>query len=353
MNLNFQRDNVFSPIVEHVINTTNQVICSGAAVFIIHKERIVVEEYIGKQSNGSKARNIQADTQFHVASVRKSYIGFAVAYAVYTGKIESIDDFVLKYLPELDENLWKNTTIRHLLTHTHGLDELEGTPYREYPVGENWTYRQVNINTLTELVKRTTQKTVSQILHEQVFEPLSFRESDWYANNHEKLVDVILSDGNHLNWNVSDSTEGNRMNMFVSARDLAYWGYLHLKEGNINGQQIVPKELIRMATTLQSPSCIDKDLPQNGFLWFVKDLPAKKTEIGVSVPKGSYQILGYTGVTLLVIPDEELVAVRMFNSYGSPGGYDYLPDVRSFGDTVMECLQNLEDEKNSIPSLSL
>jgi hypothetical protein len=74
-------------------------------------------------------------------------------------------------------------------------------------------------------------------------------------------------------------------------------------------------------------------------LWFVKDLPAKKSEIGAGVPKGSYQILGYTGVTLLVIPQENLVAVRMFNSFGSPEGYDYLSDVRSFGDTVMSCLK--------------
>jgi hypothetical protein len=66
----------------------------------------------------------------------------------------------------------------------------------------------------------------------------------------------------------------------------------------------------------------------------------KKTEIGESVPKGSFQILGYTGVTLLVIPKEDLIAVRMFNSFGSPDGYDYLSDVRSFGDTVIKCVTN-------------
>ncbi|WP_162800239.1 hypothetical protein [Oceanobacillus zhaokaii] len=48
----------------------------------------------------------------------------------------------------------------------------------------------------------------------------------------------------------------------------------------------------------------------------------------------------YTGVTILVIPKENLVAVRMFNSFGSPEGYDYLSDVRSFGDTIMSCLQS-------------
>jgi hypothetical protein len=66
------------------------------------------------------------------------------------------------------------------------------------------------------------------------------------------------------------------MYMYISARELALWGYFNLKEGNVNGVQIVPKEIIRMAIALQTPKNINKDLPQNGFLWFVKDLSAKK-----------------------------------------------------------------------------
>ncbi|KAB8126112.1 beta-lactamase family protein [Gracilibacillus oryzae] len=329
----------FSPVLDHVKETFNKVVGSGASTLVIHHDAIVLEEYIGEQSNEPDARLVQADTQFHVASVRKSYIGFAVAYAVFYGYIKSIDDLVLDYLPELDDNVWRDTTIRHLLTHTHGLHQTDGTIDREHPAGENWTYNQVGIEALTSIVKRTTNKTISDILHEQVFSPLDFSETDWYAEKHEKLVDVILRNKEDENWKISNSTEGDKPNMYVSTRELAMWGYFHLKEGNMNGEQIVPKEIIHMATTIQSPATIDKDLPQNGFLWFVKGLPAKETEIGEEVPEGSYQILGYTGVTLLVIPKENLVAVRMFNSFGSPEGYDYLSDVRSFGDVVVSCLE--------------
>ncbi|TDL82408.1 serine hydrolase domain-containing protein [Peribacillus frigoritolerans] len=339
MLLNTKPNQNFDPVLKHVTHTFNQVICSGAAVFVIQNDSVVLEEYIGEQSNKPDARNVQRDTQFHVASVRKSYIGFAVAYAVYTGCIHSIDDLATNYLPGLDETVWKDTTIRHLLTHTHGLTEKEGVICREYPAGEKWTYRQVGIDALTQIVKRTTGQTISQIVHEQVFTPLGFSESDWHAEKNEKLVDIILRSGQDSSWRTSKSTEGDKMNMYVSARELALWGYLHLKEGKVNGEQIVPKEVIKLATSMQSPATIDHNSPQNGFLWFVKDLPAKETEIGERVPRGSYQILGYTGVTLLVIPQEDFVAVRMFNSFGSPEGYDYLQDVRSFGDTVMECLE--------------
>lgn len=338
MFLSSKKNKDFVPITEHVLNTAEKVTCSGAAAFVIHNDKVVLEAYFGSQSNKSGSRIVQEDTQFHVASVRKSYIGFAVAYAVYCRKIKGIDDLILHYFPGLDEDIWKDTTIRHVLTHTHGLHKKEGTVFREFPAGENWSYRQVGIDVLTELVKQTTGKTVSEIVHEQVFNPFEFNESNWYARKQEKLVDVILGDDSDKNWNISESTEGNKMNMYVSARELAYWGYVHLKKGYLYGKQMIPKEIIQMAATIQSPSTIDKNLPQNGFLWFVKDLPAEKTEIGQSVPKGAYQILGYTGVALLVIPQENIVAVRMFNSFGSPEGYDYLSDVRSFGDTVMRCL---------------
>ncbi|CAN7281539.1 serine hydrolase domain-containing protein [Rossellomorea sp. LjRoot5] len=336
------KDNpIFTPVVDHVKSTFNNVICSGASTLIIHQDSIVLERYIGKQSGKGDARTVQADTQFHVASVRKSYIGFAVSYALYYGCINSIDDPVLSYLPELAENVWKGTTIRHLLTHTHGLTHESNEDVREFTPGSSWSYKQIGIESLTQIVKRTTGKSVAAIIHESVFTPLGFTESGWYSQKHERLVDVLLRYEEDKDWKTSESTEGDKMNMYVSTRELAYWGYLHLKKGKVNGKQMVPREIIEVATSLQSPSTLHKDLPQNGFLWFVKDLPAKKTEIGDQVPKGSYQILGFTNVTLLVIPEEDIVAVRMFNSFGSPEGYDYLSDVRSFGDTVMSCVKNV------------
>lgn len=327
----------FHAVIAHVNNTYNSVDASGAAMVIIQNNEVVTEKYWGNQSKEPDARPVQADTQFHVASVRKSYIGFAVAFAVENGYIASIDDKVTTYLPTLDSTLLNGTTIRHLLTHTHGLREVDGEICREFASGQSWAYRGINISLLTQIVKETTGKTVSQILTEYVFQPLGFTETGWYAQQNDKLAEVIRDTDDSI-WKTHVSTDGDEMNMYVSARELAKWGYLHLKQGFINEKQVVNKEILKLATSLQSPNSIDVDLPQNGFLWFVKDLPAKKTEIGESVSKGSYQILGYTGVAVLVIPEHDIVAVRMFNSFGSPDGFDYLSDIREFGDTVMQCV---------------
>lgn len=330
--------NQFSLVEEHVQHTYESVFASGAAAIVIYKDEIVLEKYWGTQSTRTNSRNIQADTQFHVASVRKSYIGFAVAYAVHHGYIASIDDEVTKYIANLEEEIFRGTTIRHLLTHSHGLTEQDGKIVREFLSGESWAYRQINIKLLAELVKITTGQTVADLLTEQVFRPLQLNETGWYTEISPKIAEVISETGQPKKVATS-SAEGDQINMFISARNLSYWGYLHLKQGFIDGKQVIPKEIIQLSTSLISPSTIDKNLPQHGFLWFVKELLAKQTEIGEMVPCGSYQILGFTGVAVLVIPDRDIVAVRMVNSYGSPENHDFLADIRSFGDSVMKSLK--------------
>lgn len=329
----------FHPVYEHVQKTLEAVDASGGAMMIIHNDQIASEAYWGTYTPGANSKPIQEDTQFHVASVRKSYIALAAAYAVYHKYIHSIDDKVTDYLPLLSEEVFANVTIRHLLTHTHGLKNTFGNVVREFPVGEAWAYRGIGVGLLTDLIQQTTGKTISEIITELVIEPMNLKETGWYGEKKSNIVQV-LRDHNDPFYYWSNSTDGDKMNMYISARELAYWGYLHLKEGIINGKQIVPKEMIKMATSLQSPSTLHKSFPQNGFLWFVKDAyPSKLNEIGDLVPQGSFQLLGYTGVAVLVIPEHNLVAVRMTNRFGSPLGHNYLSDIRSFGDTIISCLK--------------
>lgn len=335
----------FDSLVEYAEDINRRNGGSGTAVVVIHKGRIVTESYRGTFSHEPAAKAIRADSQFNVASARKSYIGFAVAWAVHQGKVRSIDDPVREYLPELDRELLAGTTIRHLLTHTHGLHEdAQGNLYREFAPGTDWAYRGVNIVMLTDIVRRTTGKTVAQILDESVFQPLGFTETGWRKESTEQLVPVILDAKHETEMILSPNADGDgdRRNLYVSARELAYWGYLHLTKGNIGGRQIVPAEVIEMATRVQSPELSDQNLPRNGFLWHAKSRPAEQSEIGADVPNGSYQILGVTGPLVLVIPEHGLVVARMYNkryNYSGDKGENYLYYLREFGDRVMECLE--------------
>ncbi|GGP15530.1 serine hydrolase domain-containing protein [Oceanobacillus neutriphilus] len=327
---------LFEDVHTHVKESAEKLGSSGGALFIIHNDKIVTESYFGKQSNTKHARDVQADTQFHIASVRKTYIGFAAAYAIYHGYF-SIDDPIQKFVEDPYVSAYEGVTIRHLLTHTHGLNIADGKLVSEYKPGESWAYRGPSIELLAMVIKKTTGQSVADIVKEQAINPAGFQSTEWIkmSQPHSKIADTIRDAGNVF-WTETDIVDGSGMNMYVSAQELALWGYLHLKEGKWGGEQLIPREIMQMATSIQTPN---PNLPihKNGFLWFVKDMNHTFNQIGDSVPKGSYQLLGYTNVTLLVIPEENVVAVRMFNRYGSSEGYDYLNDVRSFGDIVYKC----------------
>ena len=310
-------------IIQHVHRIQKQIFAPSAAVLILHRDQVAVEWYDG----------VEAHQRFNIYSARKSYIGLAVAMAVQEGKIASIDDPVTRYLPEYDPALLAGTTIRHLLTHTHGLDTLVNRSIvRRFPAGEGWEYVNTGIELLAQLVHRTMGKPVAALLQERVFTPLGFTETGWETAAAPNLLPDLHEPHKPMRLRLHRSPDGDERNLFVSARELARWGHLHLKKGAGH----LPPGLFELTTTRQSPRVPVEHQPTNGFCWYVQDDPNPRMEIGEHVPRGAYQILGKSGCTVLVIPSLDVVAVRMYNKLGNPPGYDYLQDIRTFGNLVAE-----------------
>ncbi|PDY88557.1 serine hydrolase domain-containing protein [Bacillus toyonensis] len=310
---------------------------SATALCIIKDNKIVLEHYSGYHSNTSTSKKVTASSQFNVASARKSYLGFMVAYALYDGKINSIDDEAIKYFKDFDPILLDKTTIRHLITHSHGLGETDdGTIFREFEAGQDWAYRDINVRMMTHLIYRLYNKTFPELLKERVFTPANFQETGWRIQQNENLVNVVNNPNEDAISEVGTVNDGTEKNLFVSAREFAYWGNLHLNQGMINGKQVVPKEVIKIATSLQSPAYKNNELPQNGLFWFVQNEPKQLSELGERVPKGSYQILGITGPTILVIPEYNVVVAKMYNKRYNYGGDNYLYYLREFSNLVAD-----------------
>jgi len=321
------------------IKETNQ--SSAAALCIMKDNKIVLEHYSGKHSNSPISKKVNISSQFNVASARKSYLGLMVAYAVYEGKIKSLDDEVVNYLKKHDPSLLGKTTIRHLVTHSHGLNETdEGTVFREFEPGQAWAYRDINVRMVTQLIYQLYNKSFPELLKERVFLPANFNETRWRIEHDENLVKVIVNPNEDAVESVGAVDDGSEKNLFVSAREFAYWGNLHLNNGYLNGKQIVPKEVIELATSIQSPAYKNKELPQNGLFWFVQNEPALLSELGERVPKGSYQILGITGPTILVIPEYNVVVAKMYNKRYNYGGDNYLYYLREFSNLVADAFSS-------------
>ncbi|MDF9527649.1 serine hydrolase [Bacillus thuringiensis] len=314
---------------------------SATALCIIKDNKIVLEHYSGYHSNTSTTKRLTASSQFNVASARKSYLGLMIAYALYEGKINSIDDEAIKYFKDFDPALLSKTTIRHLVTHSHGLEETnDRTIFREFAPGQLWAYRDINVRMMTRLIYQLYNKSFPELLKERVFKPANFQETGWRVQRDENLVDVVNNPNEDAISEIGTVDDGTEKNLFVSAREFAQWGNLHLNQGGIDGKQIVPKEVIKIATSLQSPTYINKELPQNGLFWFIQNEPAQLSELGERVPKGSYQILGITGPTILVIPEYNVVVAKMYNKRYNYGGDNYLYYLREFSNLVADTFSN-------------
>lgn len=333
-------DNGFRILNNYVYSVQQEIGATAAAVLIIQNDKIVNEWYSGKHDHLEDSRPVSRQSQFNVGSIRKTYLALAISLLIEEGQIKSIDDKIGDYLEKYGEAT-EEVTLRHLLTHTHGLVFRDGKLFREFPAGENWAYRNAGIQIMFELVSELSGHSLSAFLQKNVFNLYGLNETGWRTQEGKNLIYNYYRDPN--TWvGPNDSGAGDQSNLFVSARDLAMWGYIHLNKGSLNGKQLLPKSVFERVVTLTTPLQVPSHFPRNGYIWWLQsDTPLN--QLGERLPAKAIQVLGITGCACLVIPEYDAVAVRMYNQLSSPKGYYYLKDIRQFGNLVSDLLHKGTD----------
>lgn len=197
-------------------------------------------------------------------SISKTFLTTVTGLALDDGLITDVQDIVGPYLPS-DSTLFAsdhNRQIRwdHLLRQTSDWQgSLWGKPdWADRPEGEpkNWPnrplhvpgsrykYNDVRINLLALATTHVWRKPLPVVLNERIMRPIGASSSwRWHGYNNswveldgQKIQ--IVSGGGH--WGGG---------MFINAWDLARFGYLFLRDGNWQGEQLVSREFISRART--------------------------------------------------------------------------------------------------------
>ncbi|WP_409342305.1 serine hydrolase domain-containing protein [Paenibacillus sp. MBLB4367] len=285
----------FAPLLTHVEQTRCAVKATAAAVVVIQNDRIVAEWYSGYHHAKTGAKPVTADSQFNVYSIRKTHIALALALAVIEAGLD-LDTPIHSYIDDIPVNELEKITIRNVLTKTKpkffGPEKVEGE------------------GLAATIVKKVTGKTVAQMITEKVLEPLQIKKTEWASVPKEDLVcDFTAGDG-YASVRL-ESNEGHERNLYMSAKDLAYWGYLYLNDGVVNGQCIIPKAVFDLSERLRTaPGYADKRI------------------MGWYYGEDSFEAFGATGCHVAVIPKYNAVAVRMYNRYAD-----------EHTGTLLKCLQ--------------
>jgi CubicO group peptidase (beta-lactamase class C family) len=129
-----------------------------------------------------------AETVYQSGSVGKQFTSAAVMLLVEEGKI-NLDDKISKYLDGTPE-IWKEITVRHLLTHTSGvknygekdlnfrldytdeeLIKVAATFPLDFQPGEKWSYSNTGYVLLGFVIKKAAGKFYGDFLKERIFTP--------------------------------------------------------------------------------------------------------------------------------------------------------------------------------------
>lgn len=92
----------------------------NGSVLVAENGKIVYEKSFGYRDLEAKKLNTK-DTEFQLASIAKTFTAVAVLQLKEKGKL-NLDDKFIKYFPDFP---YPDITLRHMLSHTSGLPDLE------------------------------------------------------------------------------------------------------------------------------------------------------------------------------------------------------------------------------------
>jgi len=295
------------------------------AFLVIKNDSVIIEQYADGYSDSSHTNSF---------SVAKSIVGLLIGIAHDEGKIKSLDQPVCDYFPEHCKEENRMLTIRHLLTMSSGLNYDEGYTSLFSPTtrsyygtnlrkqmaplsvvktpGVNFEYRSSDPQILAFILMNGTGMTLSEYASEKLWKPIGAEHPAlWsldYKNGDEKAYCCFYS----------------------NARDFARIGKLMLNKGKWNGKQIVSENYVTQSITPAPLLDGNKQNTSYGYQWWLMNRAGREI----------FYARGILGQYIVVIPEDEIIFVRLGHERGEKGA-DGLPhDITLYIDEVLKLFVN-------------
>jgi CubicO group peptidase (beta-lactamase class C family) len=305
----------------------------GVTVAILHDGEVETHGYgvISLESNYPA----HPDTLFQVGSNSKVFTATLVRRLVEAGLLD-LDTPIGTYLPDLvlaDPQAVETITLRHLLSHTSGLegDRFEDTGQGDDALaryvagagdwaqvtapGELWSYGSSGFGIAGRIIEVVTGTGFEAAMQERVFAPLGLERSFYFA--HEAIVYSAAAGHNQLPGEDAPQVArpyriprfGNPAGgIIASAGDLLAFLRFHMGDGEVNGERVLTPESIR---AMQEPQATIDDEQAWGIGWSLRTVAGAR-------------VIGHGGGTngnisqMLAVPDQRFGLAILTN--GNRGG---------------------------------
>ena len=128
-------------------------------IIYISQNGITKYSQIKGYSDIDKKIPLQLNDQFVIGSISKQFTAVLVLQEYDKGHLK-LDDPIHKYLPELPQSWADTITIHHLLTHLHGITELDKPT--SFKAGTQYAYSQIGYELLARIIEHTSGKSFAE-----------------------------------------------------------------------------------------------------------------------------------------------------------------------------------------------
>src|SRR4051812_46982246 len=282
------------------------------------------------------AEGWNAERPHGTASMAKALVGGASLLVAMSDGAISPDDLASKYIPGWKDDPCKaKITIRHLATHTSGIEDAEqdGLPHDKLPgwkgafwrrepdpfsiavrqapgvfqPGTKYAYSNPGMAALSYAITASLKGgDVRTLLKSRVFDPLGMVEKEW-SIGYGRAYNV---DGLSLwaNWGGGSFT----------ARAAARIGQWMMYGGEWDRRQLVKRATVKLATTyagMPKPErSEDAYAPGSGLAWYTNE-----DAVWPAVPRDAIAGAGAQHQVIVIIPSLDMVVVRNGDAIGGPG----------------------------------
>lgn len=285
----------------------------------------------------------EADRRHNIWSCSKTFTSTVLGLLVDDGKLH-LATRAATVEPLLKEK-YASVTLRHFTTmtsgysargrsrwDTNGYADWSWTVYEPedpcFAPGTAYAYWDEAQMMFGRVLTQALGREMREFLCQRVTDPIGM--GDWSWAPEKDLNGVPINNG--------------CTSVHVTPKQLARWGWLFLNEGNWDGQQLISSKWVAMATRVQVPATIpvaQTDRKETvgpgcyGFNWWVNGKRADGTWKLPGAPPDCYFASGFNNNKCIVIPEWNMVVVRMGED-GHPPAKDkvYGTFLRMLGEAI-------------------
>ncbi len=334
-------------------------IVPGAVALVRRHGQTVLHDAYGWAVLEPERRAMQIDTIFDLASLTKPLVTAPLVLRCADDGVISLDDRVCRYLPPLAHFAAGTVTIRQLLTHTGGLPAWSpiyacskastnaahtiANLDSEYTPGSQVIYTCLGYILLGLLLEQVTGRALDDLARASLFEPLGLSDTGYgpetdaercawtergnlyeqemvalaglsFSGWRDDCIPGTVHDGNA--WYAMGGVSGNA-GLFATAHDVGQFGQMWLDLGRTDGRRVLREQSVMAATADCTPG-LDQ---ARGLGWQInrsalREGAAESTEpssAGDRLGPRAFGHTGFTGTSIWIDPDLDLVAVLLTN----------------------------------------